>query len=273
MMKASSFTSKLKDIATNYKTVYAWGVFGGPITRSLVNGKAKQYPAWYTSYRLNNVFDSLYGKNYFGFDCVGLVKGVLWGWNGNVSKSYGGAVYASNGVPDLSADSMIKQCSGVSTDFTSIAVGEFLWMKGHCGVYIGNGLAVESTPAWKNGVQITACNCYKKGYNSRYWTKHGKLPYISYSASETVKSEAKEVSSKVIVELAVLRKGSKGNVVKTLQRLLKSYGYKDKNGLDLEVDGDFGANSEYALKAFQKAKKLEADGVCGKNTWTKLLLG
>ena len=272
-MKASSFTSKLKDIAINHKTVYAWGVFGGPITKSLVNGKAKQYPGWYTSYRLSDVFGSLYGKNYFGFDCVGLVKGVLWGWDGNSSKSHGGAAYASNGVPDISADSMIKQCSGVSTDFSSIAVGEFLWMKGHCGVYIGNGLAVESTPAWKNGVQITACNCYKNGYNTRYWTKHGKLPYISYAESEDIKSEAKEVSNKVTVELDVLRKGSKGDVVKTLQRLLKSLGHKGKNGLDLDIDGDLGSNSEFALKAFQEAKKLEADGVCGKNTWNKILLG
>ena len=153
-MKASSFTSKLKDIATNYKTVYAWGVFGGPITRALVNGKAKQYPSWYTSYRINNVFAPLYDRKpkAFGFDCVGLVKGVLWGWDGNSSQSYGGAVYASNGVPDLSADAMIGKCSGVSKDFSSIAVGEFLWMKGHCGVYIGNGLAVESTP--DNSLQL-----------------------------------------------------------------------------------------------------------------------
>ena len=77
----------------------------------------------------------------------------------------------------------------------------------------------------------------------------------------------------MIVELDVLRKGSKGNVVKTLQRLLKSYGHKGKNGLDLVIDGDLGSNSEYALRLFQKSAGLSVDGICGKNTWNKLLIG
>ena len=55
-------------------------------------------------------------------------------------------------------------------------------MKGHIGIYIGNGLAVECTPAWKNKVQITAVgNIGKKtGYNTRTWTNHGKLNFIKY---------------------------------------------------------------------------------------------
>ena len=58
-----------------------------------------------------------------------------------------------------------------------------MWTNGHIGVYIGNGLAVECTPAWKNRVQITACNCSKPGYNTRQWKKHGKLPYIDYTVA------------------------------------------------------------------------------------------
>lgn len=53
-------------------------------------------------------------------------------------------------------------------------------MEGHIGVYVGDGLAVECTPRWDNKVQITACNRSVSGYNRRNWTKHGKLPYISY---------------------------------------------------------------------------------------------
>jgi hypothetical protein len=79
---------------------------------------------------------------------------------------------------------MINVCSGVSKDFSNIEVGEVVWMKGHIGVYIGDGLAVECTPKWENKVQITAVgNIGKKtGYNTRTWTKHGKLPYISYES-------------------------------------------------------------------------------------------
>lgn len=259
-MKASSFVSKLKTIATTKNTVYAWGMFGSPITASIVEGKAKQYPAWYTNYRLNSIFAPLYGKNppVWGFDCIGLIKGVLWGWNAERGKNYGGAVYASNGVPDISADAMIGRCSNVSSDFDKIAVGEYLWMKGHCGIYIGDGQVVESSPKWSNGVQITSLS-------SRNWSKHGKLPYVEYEAEED-----EEVDS-VLIKLTVLRKGSKGSEVKTLQRLLKALGFKGKDNNVLSIDGDFGSNTEYSLRAFQDAKDLDVDGICGKDSWSSLL--
>jgi hypothetical protein len=186
----------------------------------------------------------------WGFDCIGLIKAVLWGWNGDEMKVYGGAVYASNGVPDISADAMIGKCTDGSSDMSSIAVGEFLWMKGHCGVYIGNGKVVESSPKWANGVQVTALT-------ARNWLKHGKLPWIEYSDEEV-----KEV---VRIELSVLRKGSKGEQVKTLQRLLNAFGDK------LTVDGDFGAKTKLALESYQKSKNLGVDGVCGSESWTSLL--
>lgn len=83
----------------------------------------------------------------------------------------------------IGADTIITKCSGVSTDFSKIEVGELLWTTGHVGVYIGDGLAVECTPSWKNCVQVTACNCTKSGYNRRDWKKHGKLPYVSYTGA------------------------------------------------------------------------------------------
>ena len=44
-----------------------------------------------------------------------LIKGILWGWDGDASRTYGGAGYAINGVPDIGADTMITKCTGVST--------------------------------------------------------------------------------------------------------------------------------------------------------------
>jgi len=70
--------------------------------------------------------------------------------------------------------------------------------------------------------------------------------------------------------LVTLRKGSKGDEVKTLQTKLKKLGYKGKDGKDLTCDGDFGTNTEYALKNFQKAKGLTPDGIVGPKTWAKL---
>ena len=182
MMKAQELVSRCVDIANNYKTVYMWGAIGFPVTNTMIDSKAAQYPDWYTAEKKAK-FRSLVGKGYFGFDCVGMIKSVLWGWDGDASATYGGAKYASNGVPDLSANGTIQQCRNVTTDFTGVQVGAALWCPGHIGVYIGNGLGVECTPIWKNGVQITAVSKLgaQSGYHTRGWTKWGLLPWVDYT--------------------------------------------------------------------------------------------
>ncbi|QUA54588.1 peptidoglycan-binding protein [Aristaeella lactis] len=63
-----------------------------------------------------------------------------------------------------------------------------------------------------------------------------------------------------------LKKGSKGSKVRVLQQDLKSLGY------NIAVDGDFGAKTEKAVKAFQKAHKLTADGIVGPKTRLELYM-
>ena len=63
-----------------------------------------------------------------------------------------------------------------------------------------------------------------------------------------------------------LRRGDNNAQVKTLQCLLKTY-----HGADIEVDGDFGRGTQSAVKSFQKAKGLSADGVVGNKTLEALL--
>lgn len=199
-MKASEFVEKLKDVANNYKTLYVMGCFGAPMTAA---NKKRYIEVGHHDY--NNRADRIKHINAassdtFGFDCVNLIKGVMWGWCGDKTKTYGGAKYKTNGVPDVNANTMITLCSGVTTDFSNIEVGEAVWCKGHIGVYIGDGLAVESTPAWKNKVQITAVKNIgtKSGYNARQWTKHGKLPFIEYD----VKEEAPKTNDKKEIKVA-----------------------------------------------------------------------
>lgn len=182
----AQLAEKATDVAKNYKTLYVMGCFGAPMNAAnkvrYTNNHSYNKDA--TRTRMINAASA----DTFGFDCVCLIKGLLWGWSGDTSKTYGGAGYAVNGVPDIGADTMITKCKDISTDFTKIEIGEVVWMSGHIGIYIGGGLAVECTPKWANKVQITACNCSKSGYNTRNWTKHGKLPYISYTGKyESVK--------------------------------------------------------------------------------------
>lgn len=183
-MNSKEFIAKLKDVATNYKTLYVMGCFGAPMTDA--NKKRYTQNHTYNKQAARTKMIMAATSDTFGFDCVNLIKGILWGWCGDKSRTYGGASYATNGVPDVSADGMITKCSGVSTDFSNILPGEAVWMSGHIGVYIGDGQVVECTPKWKNCVQFSNLGNiakYKTG-NYRVWTKHGKLPTIIYDESE-----------------------------------------------------------------------------------------
>ena len=189
LMTAQAFCTQLLAIANGCKTAYMLGPWGWPandrmITRATTQGgSAKTNRQWLA--RANAVK----GKGFL-FDCVGLIKGILCGWKGDLSRPYGGAGYACNGVPDYDAKKMIECCREVSTDFSGIVPGEAVWMDGHIGVYVGAGVVVESTPKWQGGVQCstlanTAGTRTLPGtVGCRRWTKHGKLPWIDYAAAD-----------------------------------------------------------------------------------------
>jgi peptidoglycan hydrolase-like protein with peptidoglycan-binding domain len=62
-----------------------------------------------------------------------------------------------------------------------------------------------------------------------------------------------------------LRRGMTGSAVRDLQTRLAA------NGLDVgAVDGAFGARTEAAVLAFQRARGLAADGIVGAQTWAAL---
>lgn len=150
-MNNLEFVNKAKEIYSNYDTTYSWGTF----MNKNKNGKLCT-------------------------DCSGFIKGVLWGYPTK-------GKYASNGVPDINANTMINRCSNVSTNFNNIEVGEVVWIKGHIGIYIGNGEVLEATSKWSSKLQKTALLNQKaiKGLNGRYWTKHGKLPYLNYIRNDS----------------------------------------------------------------------------------------
>lgn len=66
----------------------------------------------------------------------------------------------------------------------------------------------------------------------------------------------------------VLRSGSRGTDVSDLQRRLNAAGF-DAGA----VDGVFGTRTDRAVRAFQAARRLSADGVVGSQTWSALLGG
>ena len=232
MMTNIELANKLKDIAKNYKTLYVMGCFGAPMTAS--NKKRYTQNHSYNRQAARTAMINAASADTFGFDCVCLIKGVLWGWKGDKNAIYGGASYACNGVPDIGADTMITVCKNISTDFSKIEIGEAVWMEGHIGVYVGDGLAVECTPRWDNKVQITACNRSVSGYNRRNWTKHGRLPYVTYT-QQTQPSEPSNPATPSSFKKGDLVKitGTKYYSGKTIPKWVK-----EKNWYILQADGE-----------------------------------
>ena len=137
---------------------------------------------------------------YWNWDCICLIKGILWGWKNDKTKPRGGgAVYASNGVPDIGENTMINLCKNVSTDFTNIKKGEMVWLDGHAGVYVGDGNVIEATAGWntfkviKSQIGPNGERTYNGKTGSANWQKHGFLPYVDYTEDEIV--EKKEDAS------------------------------------------------------------------------------
>lgn len=212
-MKASKFVSIAKDIATNYKTLYVMGCFGAPMNAT--NKKRYTSNHSYNKQASRTKMINNASSDTFGFDCVCLIKGILWGWNGDVNKVYGGAVYNSNGVPDKNADQIMSYCNNVSTDFSKIEVGELVWLSGHVGIYIGNSEVVECTPAWQNKVQITKLS-------QRNWVKHGKLKFIEYDVTSSKVSKSVDELAKEVIN------GNWGNGADRKNRLTQAgYNYSE----------------------------------------------
>lgn len=87
--------------------------------------------------------------------------------------------------------------------------------------------------------------------------------YLSLPAKKasTTKPTATETKTETVtVKLNVLKKGSEGESVKALQRLL-----------NVTIDGDFGSETDAAVRAYQKKVGIGIDGIVGQQTWNKLL--
>lgn len=242
-MNTAEFIENLKT-AVNCKTLYVKGGFG--ITLN-ARGKARVIEAYaYNKNRAAKI--NAMPNDSFGFDCCGLIKGVYWGFTGDPKKTYGGAVYKANGLDDVSEKGLWDMCTGKSYDMKNIIPGEILYMKGHCGIYIGDNKVIESTPSGKDGAQITALTFQK-------WTGHGKLPFIEYGSVP--------VTPQVIAKPS-LSIGSKGMQVDFLQKNLNYLGEH------LDVDGQFGPLTRDAVKRFQSRMHIAVDGIYGPMSYRKM---
>lgn len=220
---------------------YIWGQWGGTWTQAKQNAASREMTV-------------KYGSKWIGHrvaDCSGLFR---WAYS-----ELGEAIaHGSNSIFDryCSAKGTLK--NGKRTDGADLLPGTAVFTgdakeHGHIGLYIGNGKVIEAAGT-RQGV-------IKSDVTDSKWTYWGELKAVDYGYPVS------SPSTPPTVERPTLRRGDKGDAVILLQSELIRLGYPlPKYG----IDGDFGKETEMAVKQFQQDNRLTADGVVGPKTWKAL---
>ena len=219
-----------KALAENWG--YCLGSFGNILTDAFLNQKLAQgggvgayntkHKAYLARYRNKRVSD-----------CYGLVKAYVW-WTGERTQPK----YIPSQDRNQEGAYRAAREKGPLSNMPEIP-GLVLWMRGHAGIYIGNGEFIECAGAPKGMVRGRITNGrVVKGSPFTHWFKD---TYITYAP-------------------AVVSMGSKGPAVSALQTDLNKLGYK------LAVDSSFGPATDKAVRDFQRKNGLAVDGIAGPAT-------
>lgn len=180
-----------KALALNTK--YMWG----GILRTI----EKQYDLLYKTYGISPKtgytaerwaeLKKLFGKGYYGVDCVGLIKSYYW--SGDINGGTGSPRYSSS--TDVNAGAMYMKSSrkGTVKNMPDIP-GLIVYSKSHphVGIYIGNGYTIESTLGAR-GDGVT-----KRKFDS-FWEYWFECPYIKYKDKSVFFSDEKAATKKYTV--------------------------------------------------------------------------
>lgn len=94
-----------------------------------------------------------------------------------------------------------------------------------------------------------------------------------YGEAEVEISDGVSDQKKTTVQISLdeVSFGSTGKSVTLLQKLLDCDGYIGSNNEHLDIDGEAGKNTIFALKEYQSNNGLAVDGICGEKTWKSLI--
>lgn len=146
----------------------------------------------------------------------------------------------------------------------------------HTAMYIGDGLEAEASinefggahggePGDQTGREVLI-----KSYRNFPWDC--VLRYMGNGSEEKPSDEPQKApEGPYTVSLDEISMGSEGWPVRLAQTLLKGLGYTGYSDSILDLDGEFGRNTEYAVRQFQFVKCIDVDGVVGPQTWKNLI--
>ena len=159
-------------IAISYAYANTCYVMGG--TGQILNGTTLSM--FTRSYPYNRTHENILKLNIgaIALDCSGLIKTILWG---NKPGDYAASRYC-DGCPDINADTMYTRWKKRPLKEKPME-GDIVWMRGHVGIYIGNGRVIECTPKWSGDVQVT-------NWDVRGWKAVLVNPWVEYETKEPI---------------------------------------------------------------------------------------
>lgn len=215
-----------KALALNTK--YMWGGILRLITPQYIEQLRSMYGTLqgtgYTASRYKELY-SLCGKDYYGVDCVGLIKSYYW--SGNTNGGTGSPKYGAAGYPDVNANMMFNRAKVKGKiDTLPERKGIIVISRkngNHVGIYIGDGYTIESTLG-KRGDGVV-----KHKLDKTFWDNWFECPYIEYR--KDVKEQLKTVTLAfdAAVRSAPTQKSSKLGVLKAGKKCVIAQGTETKD--------------------------------------------
>lgn len=212
------------------------------------------------------------------FDCSSAII-YIWEKIGVKVKS-AGATYTGNMAPIFmrcgfeDVTNKVNRITGKGIEPGDILLNH----KNHTAMFVGSGKVFNASINEKGtvtggktgdqtGKEIRIVNYYNYPWNCvlRYSKDKTITKPISQPAIQTPSTSYYPIYP---VNLPVLKKGAKGEYVKSAQLLLIG---RDFSCGGYGADGDFGNATFTAVKNFQTEKSLHVDGEIGPETWAKLI--
>ena len=265
MTKTNTYLADGMEHYADMHRPYIYGTWGQVLTEAILMSKAALYPDHLSPARVEYAKKHYLGKR--TDDCHGGIKNLLWLPTG---ANYDGTpIYDPK--TDINADEAFRRAKVKGPISTIPKVrGICVRYPGHVGVLTDplNGIVCEF-----RGFDY---GCVRTKLSARRWTDWYEHPYFSYETKPIPTPTPEPKGDTCMIEMPVVKRTNptmQGEFVKTLQRQLNAFGFKDKDGHELDVDGKAGGKTIYVLTEAQKKWGLKDDGICGEKTWSRVLKG
>jgi len=119
-----------------------------------------------------------------------------------------------------------------------------------------------------NGNDVGLAGHSSNVWGRSFWTELGYSTFdcATFYHINSVIGGDDDTDDPATVYWPILRSGSQGEDVRSLQYLLSAHGYT------LVIDGKFGPETESTVKTFQSDTGIEIDGIVGSQTWSTLII-